>query len=216
MNTANYITVTEFQDFNPELDFTNYTNATISGMISRASQEVDDYLEYSLGVEEISNEKSECVISNNGNLMIYTKKMPIISVSSISLKLGTTSLNLSLTDSSGNDRYDIPTRARYILYPYQELAITGAFSIRNFYQLRNAEIFTKVSYRAGYTTIPHSIKDAVNLWTKEIFTRQSNPMDIKSSSQGAVNVSFRDKDERGDGSFIKQAKTILQDYKKVV
>ena len=217
MIKANYLTVNEFKNFNPEVDFTNYNDTTISGMISRASANIDNYLQYSLAVEDIVDEKNEAIVSSNGNLMIYTTKYPIISVAAISLKLGTAHIDLSLVDGAGNARYDIPVRARNILYPYQEIAFTGTLSVRNFFSLRNMQIFTKTSYRAGYDTIPDDLKDAVNLWTKDIFIRQSNPMDLVSASQGAVSMQFKNRalnPDSEDSKWIQDAKGILQSYRK--
>lgn len=216
MNSANYITVTEFKNWNPEIDFTRYADATISGMIARASKGIDSFLQYSLSIEDISNEKDEGKISSDGNLIIHTRKIPIVSVSSLVLSIGTTEMTLNLTDGNGNTRYDIPTRAKYISYPYQEISLTGTFSITNLAQLRPYDFFTTVSYRAGYETIPDDIKDACDLWTKDIFIRQANPMDLKSTSQGSVSITHRDRDPvTGEGSFMKQAKAILSDYKRL-
>lgn len=214
---ANYITVTEFQTMNPEIDFTNYSDATISGMINRASGSIDNYLQHSLDLEEVVGEKCEAQITSQGNLIIFPRKTPVQSVSAIKLKLGTVSLDLNLTDGAGNPRYDIPSRQTSVMYPYQEISMTGVFSVRNFYQLRGVEIYTVISYLAGYETIPPDIKEAVNLWTKDVFMRQANPMDIKSGNQGAINISYRDRDANsGDGTYMKQAKGILQNYRRVV
>lgn len=215
MIKANYLTVTEFQDMNPELDFTNYTAATISGMVQRASANVDNFLNYSLSVENVSNELNEAVVSSNGNLMIYTKKLNVQEVTGITLKLGTVSVDLSLEDGNGNNRYDISPRGEYIIYPYQELSLTGTFSIRNFYQLRGVQIFTKTSYRAGYTDVPSDIKDAVNLWTKDIFVRQSNPTNLSSMSQGAISMSYSRKNESGDSNLVQEAKALLRPYLRI-
>ena len=61
MIRCNYITTTEFANYNPELDLSNYTDATISGMITRASAYMDNYLQYSLVTEAITGEKTEAV-----------------------------------------------------------------------------------------------------------------------------------------------------------
>jgi hypothetical protein len=108
MNAAPYLSVQNFKDNNPELDFTSYPDPTISGMIVRASASVDNFLHYSLSVENITDEVSEAYATTDGNLRIFPRKIPIISVSEIELKLGTYSTSLSLTDSAGTARYDIP------------------------------------------------------------------------------------------------------------
>lgn len=216
MNKVNYITVTEFQNMNPETDFTGFSDVTISGMISRASQNIDNFLQYSLGVEDIVGEKNEAMVSSNGNLIVYTAKSPIISVSAVALKLGTAVINLSMADGNGVVRYDIPWRAKSFTYPYQEIAFTGTLSIRNFYSLRGTQIFTTVSYRAGYETIPDDVKDACNLWTKDVFVRQSNPMNLTSMTQGAISMGFGSPDsDTGESRWVKQAKGILQSYRRV-
>lgn len=211
MNSAPYISVTEFKTFNPELDFTNYVDTTISGMITRASAYVDNFLQYSLSVEDISNEVNESLVDSDGNLMIYTKKVPIQSVSGITLKMGTYSTDLSLTSGSDN-RYDITAEGRYVLYPYQEVTLTGTVVIRDFFSIRSRKLLTKVSYRAGYETIPNDIKDAVNLLTKDIFIRQANPMDLSSVSQGGISMSYRDRTD-GRSDMALDAERILESYK---
>ena len=193
------------------------SDPTISGMISRASAQIDNYLQYSLTVEDIVGETGEAIVSSNGNLMIFTRKFPVQTVSAIQLKLGTVHLDLTMTDAAGNPRYDVPSRGRSILYPFQEISMTGVFSIRNFYQLRDREIYAKVNYRAGYTTIPDDLKDACNLWTKDIFIRQANPMDLSSVNQGGISMAFRSRGgdlDNGDSTWVKQAKSILQSYRK--
>lgn len=212
MNSAPYISVTDFQNMNPEMDFSQYTPTTISGMIVRASAWVDNYLQYSLSIEDIVEEKSEAAIDSEGNLRIFTQKMPVQSVSSLKLKLGTSVLDFSLTDGAGQPKYEIPTRGTYVLYPQQEIALTGNFSIRNFTYLRGRTIFSVISYRAGYETIPQAIRDAVNLKTKDIFIRQANPLDVKSVQQGAISYDFRDRDETGESDMEKDAKRLLEEY----
>lgn len=215
MNAAPYISVSEFQTNNPELDFSAYADTTVSGMIARASAHVDAFLHYSLGVENLSNELTDAYADTDGNLKIFTRKIPIVSVSSLQLKLGTYSTSLSLTDSAGNARYDVPDPQHHILYPYQEIATTGTVSINNFFQIRDRTLFVRVSYRAGYTTIPDDIKDAVNLLTKDIFVRQSNPMNLASVSQGGISMTHGQK-TGGKSDLVLQAEAMLQPYRRVI
>lgn len=217
MNSASYITVTEFQQMNPEIDFTNYNDTTISGMISRASSQMDNFLQYSLSVEDIAGEKNEAVITTNGNLQIFPRKFPVVDVTAIQLKLGTVHLNLNLFAGDGSPRFDIPYRARSILYPYQEISVTGVLSIRNFYQLRGLEIFTVLDYRAGFDTIPGELKDACNLITKDIFIRQANPMDLAGTTQGAISMTFKNRGGNAgdeDSKWVQDAKQIMESYRK--
>lgn len=222
MIKTNYISVAEFIEYNPELDYTNHTEATISGMIRRASANVDNFLGYTLSVEDMSQEKKEVMIDSQGNLLVYADKFPIISISSLSFKQGTISINLGLQDGAGRQRYDISGRGTYVQYPYSEITTTGTVSIRNFLDLRGRDIFTLMDYRAGYETIPDDIKDAVNLYVKDIFIRQANPLNISSMTQGGISIQFKSKsasnnaNDNGDSEFIKMAKQVLYNYRRVV
>lgn len=216
VTTGNYITNAEFQALNPNLDLSAFPVATISGMITAASAEIDNYLQYSLWAEQILNETNEAMVSSNGNLIIYTRKFPVVAVSAISLKLGTVHLDLTMLDGKGNPRYDIPSRAKSILYPFQEISMTGVFSIRNFYQLRDREIYARVSYTAGYSTIPNEIKLACSLLTRDMIVREMmNPALASSANQGGISTSWSVmSDGSGDSQLMDQAKQLLQSYRK--
>jgi hypothetical protein len=213
MIRANYITVAEFQTFNPELDFTNYSDATISGMIQRASAHADNFLGYTLPVETITLEQTEGRVTPDGSLVIYTKKRPVTSVDAVQIKVGSTVINLSVANVGGNAPYDLTERGDRITFPYQNVEMTGTFSINNFLQLRAVEFFVRTTYRAGYEEIPMDIKDAVNLLTKDIFIRQANPMDLASMSQGNINMSFRTRQD-GKSDMVVDAEDKLKDYKR--
>lgn len=216
MEKANYISTTEFQDWNPETDFTNFTTVTLSGMITRASDWIDKFLGYSLKVEDITGEKQDAIINSDGDLVIYTRKIPIVSVSQIKLVLGTYDYTLDLESGSGEAKYDIPDPANKIYYPIYELSGSGEgyLDLQKFLSFRSRRIFAKVNYRAGYATIPDAIKDAVNLVAKDIFMRQVNPMNLKSASQGGITMVYADQ-EAGESDLIKDAMRILQPYRKV-
>lgn len=213
MNSANYISVSQFQAWNPELDFSNYTDTTISGMIQRASAYADNYLEYSLQQETLTREQNQGMVDTNGNLLIFVKKRPVTSVSEIRIKLGTAASSLSLVDGNGENRYDIPDDGAYVMVPYQNVAITGTVTITDFYALRGINFFTQITYVAGYTTIPTDIQDAVNLLTKDIFIRQANPMDLQSMSQGSINMNFRTRTD-GKSDMVIDAERMLNRYKR--
>lgn len=216
MIKANYITVTEFEEFNPELDLSNYTAATISGMIRRASAYVDNYLNYSLAQESITGEKTEAVVNSTGELVIYTQKLNVQSVEQIKLVVGASPVTLQLTNGNGNSNVQIPSRKNSIVYPWMPFAWTGAVAITNFFAIRDWDIYTLVDYTAGYTTIPEDIKDAVNLLTRDIFVRQSNPMGLSSMSQGGISMGFRAKTgEGGKSDNILQAEDMLNSYKRL-
>lgn len=213
MTNMNYITVDEFKNFNPEIDFSSYSDVTISGMISRASKWVDGYLGYDLQIEDIENEKADAIVNSDGDIMIFPRKFPVHSVSKLEIVLGTYSIELDLQDNDGENNYVIPSNQRYIFYPYYAFETEGKMIKTTPFKMRLRKYFTRISYRAGYETIPDDIKDAVNLVAKDIFNRQTNPMLLNSTSQGGISMSFRGGEE---SDYVKQAKVILDRYKRVV
>ena len=207
MIKKNYISVDEFKEWNPETDFSNYSITTLSGMITRASAWVDDYLNYSLMIEDIENELAEATVTTDGDLMIFPRKIPIVDVYKIGLQLGQYDTDLVLEDESGK-YYDIPEPKHHILYPFQQLQLTGKVALKDLLQVRTRLYYTQISYRAGYETIPDTIKDAVNLIAKDIFMRQVNPMGLGSVSQGGISISY----QSGESYLIRRAKELLEPY----
>ena len=210
MNTANYITVQSFKDYNPGIDTSQYTDTTISGMITQASSWVDNYLGYSLPSETIVNEITNGYVTSDGDLAIFTKKMPIISVEAIDIIKGTDTITLTLTDTGGATRYNIPDSKNRILYPGSELAYSGSSVVTTFFQLKGTDFFTRTDYTAGYTTVPSGIVDAVTLLVKDIITRNLNPSGATRLTQGAITYAFEEK--TGESDNVKDAKAILNNY----
>ena len=158
MIRCNYITTTEFANYNPELDLSNYTDATISGMITRASAYMDNYLQYSLVTEAITGEKTEAVVNTTGELVIFTRKLNIQSVQAIKLNVGPTAVSLALNTSNGQSNLQIPARGTSVVYPWMPFAWTGSVAITNFFNLRNWDIYATIDYTADMTlTICHLI-----------------------------------------------------------
>ena len=211
MNKANYISVTELQGYNPNMDFSKYSTTVLSGIITRASDFVDEYLNYSLKVEDVVDETCKANATTDGDLLIFTKKIPIISVSKIELKLGTYTSNLSLVDGDGEAKYDIPDSQQHIRYPYSQIELAGTVSLTNFYDVRNRHYYARISYKAGYYDIPSGIKDAVSLIALSKITIPSNPQRLRSASQGAISMSY----DNRESIMMKDAKEILNKYKKV-
>jgi len=208
MLKANYITTAEFQSYNPEIDFSNVPDATISGMIARGSRAVDNYINFSLFTETVVNEKSSAIINSDGDLVLFPQKLPIQSLQSAVITKGSYKMNLILTDGAGNPVYDIV--GQRIIFPFQQMQTTGTFSIRNFYQMRERGFYTVLSYTAGYDVIPDDLKDACNLMAKDIWARQANPIGIKRMTQGAITMEYSQND--GDSDMVSDAKQILENY----
>ena len=213
----NYITPAEFEQFNPELDFSQYTNATISGMISRASKYMDSYLQYTLQLEAVVDEKAEAVVNSTGELVVYTRKLNIQSVQSIKLNVGPTAVELQLLNGNGQSNVQIPSRRTSMVYPWMPFAWTGTVAITNFFSIRSWDIYATVAYTAGYADIPDDLKDACNLLTKDIFIRQSNPQNLSSMRQGGISMSFNTNNNPEGKSWMKlQAESMMNEYKRVV
>ena len=203
---ANYITTDEFFAFNPDVDSSTAV-ATISGIITRASAYVDNFLQYTLPVETIIGEQNEASVSTDGNLKVFTLKKPIISISAISLKSGEYDLDLPLLNPSGNPLYDISFRKNCVVCSSQSL-----------YQVRGYSHYSKITYTAGYLVIPDDIKDAVGLIAKDIYNRASNPLGAQSMSQGGISVSFSKSnrfESRAKSANLELAEEILSSYQRI-
>jgi hypothetical protein len=57
--------------------------------------------------------------------------------------------------------------------------------------------------------------DAVTLLVKDIFIRQSNPMNLTSITQGGIQMAF-DQKEGGKSVLVQQAEAILSPYRRMV
>lgn len=213
---VNYITNQEFAQFNPETDMSGYSAATISGMIARASGYVDNFLGYTLPLEEIIGEVSETMVDTSGSLVVYTSKFPVQSVQSLNITLGTINVPLKLTDGNGNNIYNIPFRGKSFIFPYSQLAFMGSLPLRSFYDLRTLNTYVTANYTAGYATIPNVLKDATNLIAKDIFMRQANPQNLSLLVQGGIRMGFKDviRDD-GKSLAIQQAENILNSFRRV-
>jgi len=208
MSEVNYIRVEEFKEWNPEIDFSSYTDITLSGMISRASRWVDDYLGYSPIAEDVEGEVTDALVNTDNDLLIFPKKIPLIRLDRVVILLGNTETEINLIDSNGNEIYNIPEPRNYALIPFLYLQLLGKAMFRVPSILRQRQFFVKIDYRGGYEELPLSIKDATNLVAKDIFMRQSNPMYLTSVSQGGISMSF----QAGETYLLQRAKELLEPY----
>lgn len=215
MTYENIITVTEFGEFAPEVDTSQYTNPTISGMISQASRMATDYLEYSPLAENIVDEVKQGLVTVDGDLLIMPAKLPIVSVSALYVTKGTTTLTVEL-QRDGTDKFNIDYTRRHIRLPYNELILQGTTVVFDFYALRSSQFYTKMSYRGGWepSELPATIKQAVVLLTKDILSGQNNAMGLTSMSQGQVRFSWG-KDASGVSPLVKQAHLLLGPYRRL-
>ena len=216
MEHINLITTTEFANLAPEVDTSRYTDATLSGKITQASRMADDYLGYSPNAESITEELRESTIDSNGDLIIRPAKLPIISVSAITLSKGSSSGDVALTlTEGGNARYNVDFSGRYIRFPYAGISSLGVPTFMNFYELRGKQFYTKLSYRGGYEDgdLPEVIKLATVLLTREIIARAMNTAGAKKISQGGISIEYSARDGKSD--LVIDAERMLRPYRRI-
>lgn len=210
---ANYISIQYLRDNVPTLDLAQYSDTTISGMIGRASKMVDNFVEYSLDIEDIVDEKTSLVATSSGDIVVYPRKMPVESVSSLSMSYGVTQIDFSITQN-GDSVLEIPASKDRVVYPYNAFALTGTLQLTSALDLRMLENATAVmSYRAGFTDIPEDIKEAVLLYLIDMFAKRVNVSDAHKITQGAISVEYSN-NARGKSDKILDAETILMPYKR--
>ena len=197
-------------------DIDNTFSAQIEDWIATSEAEIDKYLGYtsSTGLlsEVITNESAYGKVDNEGNLVVYTKKQPITAISAVSLYKGTSSIALTLTDSSGNAKYNISPTSEYVLFPSEELSLSGTSLITSYYELKGTKFFIHVSYTGGYATVPADIRMAtVNLVADKIM-RQTNKEGLASISQGRVSKRWLDRQD-GESDFVKDAYKLLRPHR---
>lgn len=207
-NLENYLLITIDASFSSQID----------DWISAAEVYVNNYTGWTtasgLHNESISGELLDARIDGDLNLVVYPRKRPINSISSLQIWKGTTSITLDLTDSDGNTRYIKPVQNNCIVYPSYELSISsGAYSISSFAELKYSRYYTKMSYIAGYTTIPKDIQLATTMIAADYFMRQANKEGLISVTQGRVTKRWGARREDGKSPFLVDAENILQRYK---
>ena len=198
------------------VDIDSSFSSQIDTWISASEHRVNNYLGFTtasgLWNESVVSEKNDCRVDGDGNLVIHTRKRPINSVSAISIIKGTDSVNLDLTDSAGATRYVIPVQGNVIVYPTFELSTTSSTTLYGFMQVKYSRFYTKVSYIAGYTSIPEDIQLATTLFTADTFMRQANKENLVSISQGRITKRWQELRD-GESNYIREAKEILNHYK---
>lgn len=213
MTDVNIITINDFKVLAPEIDLSGYDDPTISGMISQASKRASDYLQYTPFAENITNEIQDALITSEGDLLIFPKKIPLVSVSAISLLKGSVQIDLNLTSGSKN-RYTLDYTKRNIRYPGYELTTTGTVLIQNFYELRGTQFYAQITYRAGWepSDLPAVIKEATVQYMRDILKNRYNQSGALSVSQGGLSLNF---DRSGKSLFVKEAERLLNPYRRV-
>ena len=214
MTSSNLITVTQFAQFAPEVDTSKYDAPTISGLISAASQQVSDYLQFTPLAEDITNELRTAMIDTSGDLVIFPIKVPVISLSSLAITKGSVSIDIQLLNSAGVAKYNIDYTQRSIRYPFGEITLQGVPVFTDFYSLRGNQIYSKISYRGGYeaSALPSPIVQATVLITKDLMSTAYNLTGATSLTQGGLSFSFG---QGAESRNMMMAKKLLNPYRRI-
>lgn len=210
---ADYISTAEFAALHPEVDTSQYTTATVSGIISAASRYVENFCQVdSFAFETVTDEIAQATISREGDLHIFTRRRPVISLTSAVLQRGTWSLTLTLTNN-GSPIYHIPHPGYQFVYPNTFLTSVGTFTMNDLTELRRYTTYAKITYVAGYQTIPQDIRFATALIVKDYIQKRLNAAGAASITQGGVTIRYSERDGKSDD--LVDAETLLQDYVRV-
>lgn len=197
------------------LDIDDTFSDQVEDWIAAAEKQVNNFLGYTTAsgilAEEIVGEKAKSYVDTDSNLKIYPRKTPIISISSLQLVKGSSSLTIDL-ENSGTARYDIPTSNDYIAFPEYELSVTGASIINSFGSLRSTQFYSKINYIAGYTEVPSDIRLATVNLVSDTIMRHTNKEGLESIVQGRVTKRWRQRNA-GESDFYLDAMTLLRPYR---
>jgi len=213
-NSMGYCDETDIENF-LLLTIDSSFDTQIEDWIVVAEKQVNKYLGYTttsgVWAEAITAEKAKGKVNGEGDLIVFPNKIPIISVSGIDLVKGTSSITLSLTNSAGIPRYDIPMENDRIYYPNQEFSLTGTSTIGSFFNIKYQTFFTKLTYIAGYTSIPADIRMATVNLVADIVMRHSNKEALRSMTQGRISKSWMSREGMSD--FYLDAINYLSPYR---
>lgn len=188
------------------MDIDNSFSQQIEDWIAAAEKQVNRYLGYTttsgILAEQITNEITRTSIDASGDLVVFPRKTPIISISSMGLVRGTSEQSLSLTDDSGNPKYTLPTIGSYVSFPSAEIG----------YSIRGMNSFLKMSYIAGFTEVPPDIRLATVNLVAETIMRHSNKEGLEFLAQGRISKRWATRQE-GQSDFVKDAYELLKGYR---
>lgn len=207
----NLITQAELEQYAPELDLSQYNAATISGMISRASEQVRNYCHVKgFFKTAVVGERDRAQISPNGDMTISFRRRPVEDgdISAIRLVGVDISQDLTLNQGSGSI-YFIQEPGTYMIYPSNYLISHGKGLIS--YEL--SDLFYEIDYVGGYATdiadLPPDLKEAASLYIRDMLARKYNPTGAQSFGQGSINMSFGYSGGRSKSALIQAAEDIL-------
>lgn len=210
----NLITQSELESYAPDLDLSQYSSATISGMISRASNKVKNYCNVAgFFKTAVTNEREKARISNQGELLISFRRRPVQDGDVSAIRLVTVDVSQELTlesEADGSRYYFIADPKTYLTYPSNFLISHGTGLI----SLDSADLFYEIDYTGGYATdiadLPPELKEAVTLYMRSIVNKKLNPSGASSFGQGAINMSFGS-NKNGKDQNVQEAESILNE-----
>jgi hypothetical protein len=203
----------DITNYAPELDLSSYSDATISGMLSQATNRAVQFCSVKgFDYTTETDEQDRAYISNDGELQISVRRRPIVSVSAISLVKGGFSTNLVLTDTAtpANPLYQIPTPGNKLVFPNSYFYLTGTYlagGSSQLYTLRGAKVNYKITYVGGYQNIPDDLKYACMLYFRDQYAKRNNPSGLSSFTQGSY--SETNSSNKGKSSLVLEAEDVL-------
>lgn len=206
----NFISTEEFRAMNPGLDLSKYDDATLSGVISRATAKVEEYLDHTLEYETITDEKSEGLVSSRSDITIYPRKYPVRSLISAKIVKGSFSADINLATSN----YDIPSRGTEIVLCGQDITLQS-ITLLDYENLRLSDFYVVYSYTAGYelNNRPQILIEAVSLYAKDEIVSQQSTSGAKEIRQGGISIKYSDSSSKSD--YIEDAQTLLTSLKRI-
>lgn len=210
----NLITQQELQDYAPDLDLSSFSSATISGMISRASNKVKNFCHVDgFFKAAVTSERDRALINPQGELVISFRRRPVQDGDVSAIRLVTVDVEQELTlqlESGGQRYYFIPTPKTYLIYPSNFLISHGTGLI----SLESADLFYEIDYTGGYATdiadLPPELKEACTLYVRSMVNKKLNPSGATSFGQGAINMSFGSNKD-GKDQNVQEAESILNE-----
>jgi hypothetical protein len=207
----NLITQAELEAYAPDLDLSTFSQATISGMISRASKIITNYCDVDGFFKmAVTNERERAQISPNGDLTISFRRRPVADGDVSAIRLVGVGMSQSLTlEDGGNRVYFIPNPKTYVIYPSNYLISMG----RGLLHLDSSDLFYEIDYTGGYATdiadLPEDLKEATTLYVRDMIARKYNPSGAQSFTQGRVSMSFGYSSGRSKSALVSAAEDIL-------
>lgn len=189
----NLITKAELTAYAPDLDLSAYSDATISGMITRATKRMIEYCDVAGFFKmAVTSEREKARINPQGELVYSFKRRTVADgdVSAIRLVSVDVSQTLTLQSSSDSSYYYFIQDGNYLIYPSNFLIAHGT----GLMSLENSNLFIEVDYTGGYATdiadLPVDLKEACTLMVRSQIARKFNTAGANSFSQGSVSMSF--------------------------